>query len=339
MKALSERKHLEIRFPRVEGYIFDIKQRVTADIDRTPPLHVDPSKEPTEVVVKGQVGTRYGRPSLQGPGITVREDRDLYHKTHRLQTTTYEIAAEVTQKLSQEVRPFVFPQVLDITRRYLNKRVKVRGGAVLEEIALKKYKDIIVSRLCDAIRPDTAAGEAPILPRIERYRKTGSTSEVLFRTVKDVHDTSKSHVSHIVVDSGWEWKVAFEFEKSPYVVSYVKNDHLDFTIPYEYEGVSHNYLPDFIIRMKTEDGTDINLILEVKGFEDEKARAKKTAAQRWVEAVNHHGGYGRWELHESKNPNTIAALVEKIAKTPHSISREPNLQTSESGSTNSQVRG
>jgi type III restriction enzyme len=319
VKALPERKDLEIRFPRVEGYIFDVKQKVTADIDRTPPLYVDPSKEPTEVLVKGQVGTRFGRPSLQGPGKEVREDRDLFHKTHRLQTTTYEIAAEVTQKLNQEVRPFVFPQVLDITRRYLSKRVKVRGDAVLEEVALKKYKDTIVSRLCDAIRPDVAAGEAPILPRIERYRPSGSTSEVLFRTVKDVHDTGKSHVSHVVVDSGWEWKVAFEFEKSPYVVSYVKNDHLDFAIPYEYEGTPHNYLPDFIVRMKTEDGVDLNMILEVKGFEDEKARAKKTAAQRWVEAVNHHGGYGKWELHESKSPNTIAALINKIAKTPSSV--------------------
>jgi type III restriction enzyme len=193
--------------------------------------------------------------------------------------------------------------------------VKVRGDAVLEEVALRKYRDTIVTRLCDAIRPDTNAGEAPILPRIERYRPVGSTGEVLFRTLKEVHDTIKSHVSHIVVDSGWEHKVAFQFEKSPYIVSYVKNDHLGFAIPYEYEGVNHEYFPDFIIHMKKEDGAKLNIILEVKGFEDEKARAKKTAAQRWVDAVNHHGGYGRWELHESKNPNVISALIDKIAKT------------------------
>jgi type III restriction enzyme len=315
VKALPERKSLELKFPRVEGYVFDVKQKITADVDRIPPLYIDPSKEPTEVIVKDQVGIRVGRPALAGPGKAVREDRNPFHATHRLQSTVYEIAADVTQKLNPEVKPFVFPQVLKITWDYLEKRVKVRGGAVPEEVALKKYRDAIVSRLCDAIRPDTSAGESPILPRIEKYRPVGSTSEVLFRTLKEVHDTTRSHVSHIVVDSGWEHAVAFQLEKSPHVISYVKNDHLDFSIPYEYEGVNHYYLPDFIIRLKLVDSSEINLILEVKGFEDEKARAKKTAAQRWVEAVNHHGAHGRWALSECKSPHALASLINKLSTT------------------------
>lgn len=315
VQALPERKSLELRFPRVEGYVVDVKQRVRADIEKIPSLYVDPSKAPTEIVAKGQVGYRLGRPGLLGPGEEARQDRNPFHITHRLQTTVYQIAAEVTDKLSPEVRPFVFQQVLRITWQYLEKRVRVRGGAVPEEVALKKYRDEIVNRLCNAIRPDTEAGEAPILPRIERYRPVGSTSEVQFRTLKEVHDTTKSHVSHIVVDSGWEHRVAFQLEKSPHVISYVKNDHLEFTIPYEYEGASHYYLPDFLIHLKTHAGPEINLILEVKGFEDEKARAKKTAAQRWVEAVNHHNGYGKWALAECKSPNAISALIDKLNKT------------------------
>jgi len=315
VQALPERKNLEIRFPRVEGYIVDVKQRVVADIDKIPPLYVDPSKAPTEIIVKGQTGYKVGRPGLLGPGEELRQDRNPFHTSHRLQTTVYQIAAEVTDKLSPEVKPFVFRQVLDITWKYIEKRVKFRGGAAEEEVALKKYKDEIVNRLCNAIRPDAEAGEAPILPRIERYRPIGSTSEVQFRTLKEVHDTMRSHVSHVVVDSGWEHRVAFQLEKSPYVTSYVKNDHLDFTIPYEYEGMSHYYVPDFIIIMKTESGAEINVILEVKGFEDEKARAKKTSAHRWVDAVNHHGGYGKWALHECKSPNAVASLIEKLGKT------------------------
>ena len=315
VKALPERKGLEIRFPRVEGYIFDVRQRITADIERIPPLYIDPSKEPTEIVAKDQVGIRVGRPGLFGPGQETRQDRNPFHATHRLQTTVYGIAADVTQKLSPEVRPFVFPQVLEIAWRYVEKRVRVRGGAVLEEMALRKYKDAIVTRLCDAIRPDTGAGETPILPRIERYRPVGSTSEVLFRTLKETHETIKSHVSHIVVDSGWEHTVGFQFEKSPHVISYIKNDHLDFTIPYEFEGATHEYLPDFIIRLRTQENREISVVLEVKGFEDEKARAKKTAAQRWVDAVNHDGGYGEWRLTECKSPHVIGALLDKLATT------------------------
>ena len=108
------------------------------------------------------------------------------------------------RKLSPGLRPFVFPQVLGITREYVRKRVRVKGGAVPQEIELKRYMDTIVSRLCDVIQPDEQAGETSILPRIEPYRPVGSMSEVLFRKLKQAHGTVKSHMSHIVVDSGWE---------------------------------------------------------------------------------------------------------------------------------------
>ena len=312
VKALPERKNLEIRFPRVEGYIFDVRRKIKADIKSIPPLYIDPAKEPTEVVVKDTVGVRVGRPDRLGPGTEVLETRNPFHRTHRLQTSVYEIAAQITSKLRPDVRPFVFQQVLEIVWQYLEKRVKVKGGAVLEEVALKRYMDTIVSRLCDAIQPDIEAGESPILPRIERYRPVGSTSEVLFRTLKEVHGTVRSHVSHIVVDSGWEHSIAFQLEKIPDVIAYVKNDRLDFTISYEYEGAMHNYIPDYIIRLKLDDTSEANLILEVKGFEDEQDRAKKAAAQRWVEAVNHHGGFGKWALRECRSPYTLPKILEKL---------------------------
>ena len=62
-------------------------------------------------------------------------------------------------------------------------------------------------------------------------------------------------------------------------MAYVKNDHLDFTIPYEWEHEVHSYYPDFIIRLKLRDDSEINVILEVKGYESEKDRAKKPAAE------------------------------------------------------------
>jgi type III restriction enzyme len=316
VKALPDRKDLEIRFPRVEGYILDIRQRVKADIKAIPELMITPSQEPTTTVVKGVSAPTVGGPSRLGPGEEKSETRNEFHKTHRLQTSVFEIAAQVTGKLDPEVRPFVFPQVLDITREYVGKRVKVKGDAAPEEIALRRYMDEIISRLCAAIRPDDQAGETHILPVIERYRPVGSTSEVLFRTLKEAHGTVKSHVSHIVVDSGWEHSVAFQLERDPDIVAYVKNDKLDFTIPYEYAGTTHNYIPDYIVRLKLADGSEVNVILEVKGFEAEQDRAKITAARRWVEAVNHHAGFGRWTFSECRSPYTLPKIFEKLKQHP-----------------------
>lgn len=38
-------------------------------------------------------------------------------------------------------------------------------------------------------------------------------------------------------------------------------------------------------------------------------RQKKTAAERWVKAVNYHGGYGKWELLECRDPRTVDKIL------------------------------
>lgn len=112
--------------------------------------------------------------------------------------------------------------------KYVKSKVKIPGGNTvkIEEIALQHYRDEIVSRL----------SESPILPIIERYRPVGSSSEVSFRSFKECYGTSESHISHVVADSNWEHSVMFQLEKLQAVNTYVKNDHLNFEIPYEFEG-------------------------------------------------------------------------------------------------------
>lgn len=312
--ALPERKHLEIRFPRVEGYIFDIRYKITADIKSIPPLKISPVREPTEVIVKDAVGYKVGRPDRLGPGVEVYHNRDEFYASHRLQTTMYEIASDITQRLKHEARHLLFPQVLKIVEEYVKVGVKVPAGGMVkkEEIALQGYRDLILSRLSEAIRPDTDSGEPPILPVIERYRPMGSSSEVNFRTFKECYGTKKSHVSHVVADSNWEHSVMFQLEKLSNVLSYVKNDHLNFEIPYEFEGQKHRYIPDYLIKLQKKDTTILNLILEVKGFEREQDRAKRTAVRRWVDAVNYHDGFGKWEMVQCRDPNKIAHILEKL---------------------------
>jgi type III restriction enzyme len=49
--------------------------------------------------------------------------------------------------------------------------------------------------------------------------------------------TTKSHISHVVLDAPkWEHSVAYQLERMPEVIAYARNDHLDFTIPYEWQG-------------------------------------------------------------------------------------------------------
>ncbi|MEM2135546.1 MAG: DEAD/DEAH box helicase family protein [Candidatus Jordarchaeaceae archaeon] len=300
VRALPERKHLEITFPRLEGYVFDVYSRIRVDWESVPYLVISPAKAPTEVTVKPAVGYRIGRPDRLGPGSEVLHDRNPFHKQKRLQATVYEIAAEITHHLKDKkeawsARHALFPQVLRIVWEYLEKRVVLEEDTVLEEVALLKYRQQIVERLMEAIEPDTEAGEPPLLPVIERFRPIGSTSEVLFRTVRPCIGTTKSHISHVVLDAPvWEHTVAYQLEQIPEVVAYAKNDHLDFTIPYEWMGVRREYRPDYLIRWRLNESLEVKVILEVKGFETEQDRQKEAAAWRWVRAINHHGEFGKW---------------------------------------------
>lgn len=70
----------------------------------------------------------------------------------------------------------------------------------------------------------------------------------------------------------------------------------------------HDYMPDFIIRLKTDPA--VHLILETKGF-DPLEEVKRAAAERWVAAVNADGSYGTWKY----------ALVKRPAEVSHAIAR------------------
>ena len=111
--------------------------------------------------------------------------------------------------------------------------------------------------------------------------------------------TGRSHVNQVVTDTmAWEGSAAFRLEQSPAVRWYVRNDHLGLVIPYEYLGVDHSYEPDFLVRL----ASDVTVVLEVKGFEDNQTKAKHDAAKRWVMAVNNWGQLGRWMFHVCRNP-------------------------------------
>jgi len=131
---------------------------------------------------------------------------ELENRSHR------EITLRIDTKLLNEAESAIEGETKKQVAEYLRKTVDTVGKTEWQE-----------------------EGEPPILPVIERFCPIGSTSEVLFRTVRPSVGTTKSHISHVVLDAPkWEHSVAFQLEQMPEVLAYAKNDHLDFTIPYEW---------------------------------------------------------------------------------------------------------
>ncbi|MGZ8385101.1 MAG: hypothetical protein ACXWWI_03950 [Nitrospira sp.] len=68
----------------------------------------------------------------------------------------------------------------------------------------------------------------------------------------------------------------------------------------------HDYVPDFIIRLKSK--RPHHFILEIKGY-DPTEEVKRAAAERWVAAVNADGAYGQWQYGVAKKVSDVPDLL------------------------------
>jgi type III restriction enzyme len=295
--ALPAKVSFKIEFPRVEGYTQAIRNRITVNWPSVPSLVLEPERIPPEVEVKGLHISNQGRLSLSGPGrvddVTLKE----FRSKRRLQELVFDLARTLTKEFmanrKDEVPAHVlFPQLAAIVRQYLDEKVKVQPPADIKDLFLSPYYGWVVERLLQEIRPDESEGETPEVPRYESRRGPGSTADVDFWTSRDVREVTHCHLNYVVADTErWEQSAAYYIDKHPGVTAFVKNAGLGFAIPYLHNGQMHDYLPDFLIRLKTE--CLGHLILETKGY-DPLEEVKGAAAHRWVAAVNADGKYGQW---------------------------------------------
>lgn len=309
--AVPTKGQFEIKYPRVEGYHQAIRNRVTVDWDSVAELRLDPAKIPPEVEMKAGLANNQGRYTLTGPGKLESVDLNPYRSGRRFQELVFELARDLTrdyvrQPSCQAPGYILFPQLVRIAERYLREKVHPIPPANILDVFLSPYYGWVIERLVEAIRPDTSQGEAPEVPRYETSRGPGSTAEVDFWTSRDVREVVHCHLNYIVADTKrWEQSAAYFIDTHELVDAFVKNAGLGFAIPYLHNGQVHEYVPDFIIRLKDDAG---HLILETKGY-DELTEVKMHAAKRWVEAVNADGTYGRWQY----------AIATKPEEVPHRI--------------------
>ncbi|MDQ3698961.1 MAG: hypothetical protein M3373_13220 [Gemmatimonadota bacterium] len=322
VRSLPERSHLALRFPIVEGYVVALRQNlIRADVDAIEPLTLEPDRNPTAVFVKPQVGHQIGAPDIGG-GLTLEEqDRQAYYDSTHLQTITFEIAREIVRRLTQDgdaklahrSRHQLFPRVFRVVDAYVSRRVNARG-CDMRELGLETYLRRTVERLVEAIEPDDAAGDPPLLPALNRSRQIGDTSRVSFKTVRPCVPTTYSQIDQVVADTGsWEQAAVFRLEQAGgkgIVTAYARNEHLELSIPYEYLGVSHAFFPDFLVKLTC----GLSVILEIKGEETEQDRAKYQAARRWVSAVNNWGREGQWQFLVCRDPQQLSMQLAALAR-------------------------
>jgi len=305
VRALEERAHLAITFPRVRGYRYETTgRRLDARFGEDSSLSLSTQDVPSTTDVHPAVGEK-----------AVHTLDDL--RSRREQEVAFALAKATMARYWPD-EPWTFPQLVRIARTWLAECVTLKDHTFVQMLLLHELADRAVERIYKAIvRADE--GEASVRAMLAPYDSEGSTAHVDFDTAKPVMETDseRCHVSHVVADTeSWEQKMAEVLEGMEEVLAYVKNEGLGFTIPYVIGGEQRGYVPDFLARVNDGHGAEdpLHLIVEVSGANLEAKQAKVTTARElWVPAVNNVGGFGRWAFIEIADPwdaeHAIRALL------------------------------
>lgn len=301
--ALEAREQYEIKFPRLEGYRYELNEsKLAARFTEESKTIIE--NEPTEVISEGAIGeeTQEDMSKIRGRRegeVTIRLTQALLKK--------YYSDGDGTEKY------WLTPQLQRIVSEYVKNHVRLKDRMVIGYLSVGSYFSGALTKIQQGIVKENLEHQEAkrLLPILAPYDSIGSTRYVDFQTTKEVVATVKSHINYVVADTeAWEQGVAKRLEQMPEVLAYAKNQNLGFSIPYEYQGISRQYIPDFVVVLETPDKSKLNLLIEVTGKKDDKKGLKvKTAREMWIPAVNNSGKYGAWALLEIQDIHETMNLI------------------------------
>lgn len=319
IEPVLEKLEHEISWPNILRIDHVYRPRLSLDWDKVSVLEIDPYESITEAELAAIIAGKANEKVRSAIGL------EKIAKETRIQTIVFRIASTI---YNSEKRPewkgskeIFLAQVVRLVGLFIDSdKIRIKHDLFHQDDSKRKILIIlnmskIIQHIWSAIRAENTQRLTAIF---DKERPIRSTSDVrTWYTSKPCEWVEKSHISHCVYDSGWEASEAYFLDKSESVSSFVKNDHLGFFILYNYKGVIRKYYPDFMIQL-------INgeyLILETKGVDSQQNKTKRDFLNDWVNAVNTHGGFGKWHWAVSFHPSDMAEILNRNIN--NSDSEEP----------------
>ena len=307
IKALKDRSELEIKFPNVTGYKSEsIDEKIEADYTGVSPFVID---------FRSQIPQRT---HLASP----INDKDVIIQTDVEQLRDHFIIFYLTQlviseKYSVDGPQFhKFNQLRDIVEYWYYHQIHIIGGSddMRRFIIMYDAKEVVSSIYAGIHQRNVATGHVRLTPILNYYNPEGSTRYVRGYTSMPTIDTTKSHVNKVAAEEdSWQQIAVMALESCQHVKSYVRNQYLEFYIPYLEGTTERNYMPDFIAVINKPDGETVNLLLEISHFASYDQQKRETIRRYvndyWVEAVNTLGKYGQWAMLEVNNVDELNELL------------------------------
>ena len=306
IEPLTDKASFEISWPNVIRIDHVYHPHLSLDWQKLKPLELDAGRTAKLAELA---------PVVEGkPDVMKIEAIDLEQlaKEFRTQRIIFETARDVYDQMQtnwQGGKAFLLAQLVRLVEQFIRSdKISITPALFVHDdlkrrliITLNMTK--VVQHIWEAIRFENTEKLEPVFDRDHPIRSTGYMGT--WYTGKPCEHTVKSHINFCVYDSTWEASEAFELDRNPAVVAWVKNDHLGFEVLYVYRGVVRKYRPDFLIRLRSGD----MLVLETKGQDSDQDRTKRRFLDEWVNAVNAHGGFGHWTWAVSTTPGDLPDIL------------------------------
>ncbi|MDE0644163.1 MAG: DEAD/DEAH box helicase family protein [bacterium] len=288
VKTMPDRSHLRIPLPRLTGYSWEpASARLRLDPDRVQPYKVVTADHPTLVELGGVsgdlelVGLAEVRPAQAAWQIAAACLRRVIEPSngHR---PAHNGLSQAKGRLFSDLQTAVQDWLAHPAVSCPDHRVLLQShqkeevvGRVLAACLDEEDSPRLVGRF-DADAPvllDTSAVwyETTLPDRYPAYEEGGPSDS-----------DQRSEVNIAACHSGLEAGVAKHLDRDiPAVEAWVRNFRLGWEIPYLYDGVWHSYEPDFVARVRDQEGRPWHLIVECKGQPDEKSDTKARYVEDW----------------------------------------------------------
>ncbi len=306
IEPVADKAKFAISWPNIIRIDHVYRPRLTLDWNRLEQLEIDASQTPRIAELA---------PIVEGkPDITKIQAIDLEKLAteFRTQRIIFETARDVYEQMQSDWRgskEFLLAQLVRLVEGFIRSDLISINPVLFHQDDLSRRLIItlnmtrVVQHIWEAIRFENTEKLEPVFDRDQPIRATGDMGT--WYTGKPCEYTDRSHINFCVYDSTWEATEAFQLDNSPAVKSWVKNDHLGFEVFYVHKGVVRKYRPDFLIRLKS----GYTLVLETKGQERDADRTKRRFLKEWIQAVNAHGGFGRWTSDVSRAPSDVLDIL------------------------------
>ena len=311
VRVVDERKEFSITWPEVESINYVMSQNLTLDVSAIPEMTLDASSIRLSAELAPVVDG--------GMNLDALNDIDLekIYSRERMQRIIFRTAANVFTQMKRDShyewqngsKFHLLGEIVRLTEQYISGgNIKIKPERFVTDIRRKKIllcfnMEKIISHMWQGIRSDNVTALIPIFRQGKCERSTGEMET--WRTSRPHHETAKSHINICTFDSTWESSAAYCLDHNANVKAWAKNDHLGFFVRYSFGGLTRRYLPDFLVRLTN----GKMLVLEVKGVETDKSRAKNKALREWCEAVSNVKTYGEWVCDTAYSPAEIDGII------------------------------